>query len=76
MVDQRLHDLREAILKVLAAAPGGLTGPDLEQRLRAQGVIFWPGEVQEVAWRLTASRNLNVAASGAISSAPSMLKRG
>ncbi len=75
MVDKRLQDLRQAILKVLADAAGSLTIPQLEEKLRQQNIPFWPGEVQEVAWRLTAARNLHIAASGAISK-PELVKKG
>ncbi len=79
MGGDRLQALRQAILQILAERPTGLTVPELEDKLRMQKIQFWPGEVQEVAWRLTAARNIQIAASGMISGAmstPDLVKNG
>lgn len=79
MGGDRLQALRQAILQILVEKPTGLTVPELEDKLRTQKIQFWPGEVQEVAWRLTAARNIQIAASGmilGIMSTPDLVKNG
>jgi len=64
MADPRLTNLRDAILRNVSEAPGGLTVTELEDRLRHERIPYWQGEVQEVLWRLTAAKHLKVTPTG------------
>jgi hypothetical protein len=67
MDDSRLQNLRDAILKTFSETTTGLSIADLEKKVQQQGIPFWPGEVQEVVWRLVASKKLQISTSWIIS---------
>ena len=65
-METNLKALGQAVLTAISNDTEGLTILALENILQERKISFFPGEVQEVVWRLAAAGDLQVTVSGII----------